>query len=90
MRDGVSASIHDACDSRKPSLEELIQRRGGIAHDLAVQAPCGGGDVGAPGMEAQGVRKESHALLVRTKQVLQLAGKLLLVQIRYEGRRWAA
>ena len=50
------------------SLEELVERRGRVAHDLAVERPQRLGDLRPMGIELERIGQKAHAFLVRLER----------------------
>ena len=88
MRRAVGAPVDGAGDRGKLALEQLVECRGRIAHDVAVELPQRLRDLGAIGVEFERVRQESHALLVGIEHGLEPRIEILFLHVRNEGLRF--
>ena len=85
MRGAIGAAVDRADDGRELALEELIERRGRIAHDVAVERPQRLGDLRPIGIELQRIRQEAHALLVGIEHRLEPRVEVLFLHVGNEG-----
>ena len=64
MRRAVGAAVRPRGDCRQLALEELVEGRARVAHDVAVEPEQRLGDLGPMRVELQRVGEETHALHV--------------------------
>ena len=88
MRGAIGAAVGGAGDGGELALEQLIECRGRIAHDFAVERPQRLGDFRPVGVELERVRQKPHALLVRIEHGLEPRIEILLLHVRNEGLRF--
>jgi hypothetical protein len=84
VRGAVSAAVGHAGDRRELALEQLVERRARITHDVAVELPQRLGDLRPVGVELERIRQESHALLVGLDHGREPRVEVLLAHIRDE------
>src|SRR3984957_19550582 len=84
VRRAVGAAVGRAGDRRELALEQLIERRRGIAHDVAVEPPQRLGDLGPMGIELERVRQEAHAHLVGLDHRLEARIEIRLAHVGNE------
>ena len=84
MRRAVGAAVGLAGYRRELALEELVERRARVAHDVAVEPEQRLGDLGAVGVELERVRQEAHALHVGLDHRAQALDHLRVGNVRDE------
>src|ERR1700722_13227931 len=84
VRRAVGAAVGRAGDRRELALEQLIERRRGVAHDVAVEPPQRLGDLGPMGIELERVRQEAHAHLVGLDHRLEARIEIRLAHVGNE------
>jgi hypothetical protein len=81
VRRAIGAAIGGAGHRGQLALEQLIEGRARITHDVAVELPQGLGDLRPVGVELERIRQEAHALLVGLDHWLEARVELRLAHV---------
>src|SRR5262245_55573011 len=84
VRGAIGAAVGGAGDRGELALEQLVERRSGIAHHVAVELPQRLGDLRPVRVELERVRQETHALLVGLEHRLEPGVEVLLAHVGNE------